>query len=173
MESDKARQPCWSEKAEQEIAELVERPNAEDDHDADDDDDEGDGGDEVRSGGGGSSHLTAQVIGHQRNQGYLAYEEIADVAAHREAEDAQVEQDDGDDDGNDDGGDGGVGRGGRTDGRNGRRKNRGFAEFRLIFTFLQTTFTSTFVLVAFTFGWTIESSALVKFLASLAHPDKP
>ncbi|CDR97096.1 hypothetical protein BBBOND_0309990 [Babesia bigemina] len=42
---------------------------------------------------------------------YLAYEEIADVAAHREAEDAQVEQDDGDDDGNDDGGDGwGAGR---------------------------------------------------------------
>ncbi|CDR94691.1 hypothetical protein BBBOND_0109890 [Babesia bigemina] len=39
-------------------------------------------------------------------EGYLAYEEIADVAAHREAEDAQVEQDDGDDDGNDDGGDG-------------------------------------------------------------------
>ncbi|CDR71748.1 hypothetical protein, conserved [Babesia bigemina] len=44
-------------------------------------------------------------------EGYLADEEIADVAAHREAEDAQVEQDDGDDDGNDDGGDGGVGRG--------------------------------------------------------------
>ncbi|CDR97434.1 hypothetical protein BBBOND_0313360 [Babesia bigemina] len=39
-------------------------------------------------------------------EGYLAYEEIADVAAHRKAEDAQVEQDDGDDDGNDDGGDG-------------------------------------------------------------------
>ncbi|CDR71784.1 hypothetical protein, conserved [Babesia bigemina] len=39
-------------------------------------------------------------------EGYLSYEEIADVAAHREAEDAQVEQDDGDDKGNDDGGDG-------------------------------------------------------------------
>ncbi|CDR94650.1 hypothetical protein BBBOND_0109480 [Babesia bigemina] len=44
-------------------------------------------------------------------EGYLADEEIADVAAHRKAEDAQVEQDDGEDDGNDDGGDGGVGRG--------------------------------------------------------------
>ncbi|CDR71772.1 hypothetical protein, conserved [Babesia bigemina] len=103
------------------IPHPVERPDAEVDHDADDDDDEGDGGDDVRD--EGSSHLTAHDLDYdvctnkllssavERDaEGYLADEEIADVAAHREAEDAQVEQDDGDDDGNDDGGDYGVGR---------------------------------------------------------------
>ncbi|CDR71707.1 hypothetical protein, conserved [Babesia bigemina] len=114
------------------IPHPVKRPDAEVDHGADDDDDEGDGDDDVRGGVMVTSLLICQLgdlwnkdydvcankslrLAVERDaERYLAYEEIADVAAHREAEDAQVEQDDGDDDGNDDGGDGLGGRGGSS-----------------------------------------------------------
>ncbi|CDR96910.1 hypothetical protein BBBOND_0308140 [Babesia bigemina] len=90
-------------------------------HENDDEEDEGDGGDDDL---GDQWDLDYNVCANKLSrsaverdaEGYLADEEIADVAAYREAEDAQVEQDDGDDDGNDDGGDGLGVRGGKCGG---------------------------------------------------------
>ncbi|CDR71497.1 hypothetical protein, conserved [Babesia bigemina] len=92
----------------------VEQDDGDDDGDDDGNDDGGDGGWNLDYENCADKLLRLAVKGDA--EGYLADEEIADVAAHREAEDAQVEQDDGDDDGdddgNDDGGDGGGGNGG-------------------------------------------------------------
>ncbi|CDR94840.1 hypothetical protein BBBOND_0111380 [Babesia bigemina] len=113
--------------ADEEIADVAAHREADDAQvEQDDGDDEGndDGGD-GRVGRGGNTLDVSCQLGDQWDldydvcankllrlaverdaEGYLAYEKIADVAAHRESEYAQVEQDDGDDHGNDDGGDG-------------------------------------------------------------------